>query len=233
MTLPRYLIDRIFEQIVNNGYADKWNYATQAAREFDAFVKSGKTLSPNNTFLKPCRFSKFNSLTQEDVHTILYPAFLECRELLVDAALEDLDSFMMDIKAQIQTQHSKAIYARGNPLEDYGRQLVSIALFGFFRKDGFVYQEVPSGKGFIDILICTDREIIVEAKLASNFDPASKQLNEYVRAGRNRKGYYFVFDTTESFTSRKYCDIENGRFPPKDRYAVIVCHVNPPKPSSI
>jgi hypothetical protein len=81
MTLPRSLIDRIFEQITNNGYVDKWNYATQAAREFEAFVKAGKVLSPNNIFLKPSRFSRFNSLTPEDVHTLLYPAFIECRDL--------------------------------------------------------------------------------------------------------------------------------------------------------
>jgi len=231
--LPRYLIDRVFEQITNHDLVDKWNYCTQVSHQFVNHIKSGHDLAPETNFLSPSRFSRFNSISTDELYKILSPAFLESRDIVVSKLLSDFDEFIISLKSQIQTVHAKSIFAGGNPKEDPGQQIISAAVFGYFYREGFVYQEVPSGIGYIDILICTDREIIIEAKLHSNYDPTSKQLEEYVQAGLNRIGYYFVFDTTRSFTNKVYCDIENSRFPPESGYAVIVCHVNPPAPSLV
>lgn len=231
--LPRRLIDDIFEKINLNDLIDNWNYPVQAGREFTEFLKSGEKLDRGNNFLRPSRFSSFNKISLEDLFTILYPVFEHSREQTVENLISHFDDFIIDLKAQIQTTYPAAIYNGGRPKEDFGRQIVSAAIFGYFSREGFVYHEVLSGIGKIDILVCSDREIVVEAKLHRNFKPNSKQLEEYVQAGAGRQGYYFVFDTTKSFTHRKYCDIEAGTFPRPGGYSVIVCHVNPPAPSKV
>lgn len=231
--LPRYLIDRLFEEIARHDLKDRWNYATQAGREFVSHTKAGNPLDPDTNFLSTSRFSRYNNIKVDDLYHLLFPAFQECRELVVESAINELDQFLVRLKAQIQTAHANAIYAGGKPKEDFGRQIASAAVFGFFQREGFVYHEVLSGVGLIDILVCSDHEIVIEAKLHSNFDPNSRQLHEYVTAGAKRHGYYLIFDTTRSYTNKIYCDIENDRFPPADRYAVIVCHVNPPRPSDV
>jgi len=231
--LPRPLIDQLHQVLANRGYTDKWNYPVQAGNELSTYLKSGNALSPDHNFLQPNAFSRYNSLSLDETFDLLYPSFVEFAHQLVALLVDDLATFLIALKAQIQTTHARAIYANGKPREDLGRQIVSAALFGYLKGEGFVYHEVPSGMGLIDILVCSDREVIVEAKLQSNFDPNSRQLQEYVEGGRNRRGYYFVFDTTRSFILRKYCDIEMSRFPPASPYAVIVCHVNPPRPSDV
>lgn len=231
--LPRALIHQLYRAIVDRGYIDKWNYPVQAGNELSRYLKAGNTLSPDCNFLQPNPFTRFNGLSIEATFDLLYPAFEQSASDLVASLIDSFDAFLVSLKAQIQTNHARAIYAGGKPREDLGRQIVSAALFGYFNGEGFVYHEVPSGMGLIDILVCSERELIVEAKLGSNFDPASRQLEEYVQAGQNRRGYYFVFDTTRSFTRRAYCDVEMNRFPPAGRYAVIVCHVNPPRPSEV
>lgn len=233
LNLPRYFIDRIFELIHQHDLIDKWNYPVRVGREFIGFLKSGEELSIEKNFLSSSRFSKFNSISTDRLFRIFYPVFKETQDMFIDNLISDFDEFLRRLKYQIQTNHAKAIYADGNPKEDYGRQIVSSAVFGFFSKEGFIYHEVPSGIGFIDILICANREIVIEAKLESNFKPDSKQLAEYVESGRNRRGYYIVFDTTKSFTHKKYCDVENSIYPPDHGYATIVCHVNPPVPSEL
>jgi hypothetical protein len=231
--LPRALIDRLHQALVDRGYIDKWNYPVQAGNELSHYLKTGNVLSPDRNFLRPNPFSRYNSLSIDDTFDLFYPSFVEFAQELVATLIDGLDAFLVSLKAQIQTTHARAIYANGKPREDLARQIVSAALFGYLKGEGFVYHEVPSGMGLIDILVCSDREIVVEVKLHSSFDPRSRQLQEYVQAGRNRRGYYFVFDTTRSFTLRTFCDIEMDRFPPTGPYAVIVCHVNPPRPSDV
>jgi hypothetical protein len=231
--IPRPLIDRLFEEISNHDLIDKWNYPVRAATELINYIKSGYSLQPDTPFLKPSRFSSYNNISLERLHGILLPVFQEFQSLLLLALLSDIDSFMIQVKAQIQTVHAKAINNNGHPLEDIGRQIISGMLFGYFRREGYVYHEVPSGRGFIDIIVCADQEIIIEAKLHSNFNPKSRQLQSYIRAGTNRKGYFVIFDNTKSFKYQIYCDIENRTYPPISRYAVLVCHTNPARPSSI
>ncbi len=230
--INRQLIDRIFEELSNRDLVDRWNYAVQVSRNFIEYLKSGERLSRDKCFIKSSKFNRIYSISPEEIFSLLFPIFEEFQEGTIDNLINDFDNFLRDLKYQIQTNHYEVIYSKGSPKENYGRHLVSIAVFGFFRKEGFVYHEVKSGRGLIDILVCSDREIIIETKLDYNFDPKSKQLQKYVEAREKRKGYYIIFDCSETFDMKKYCDIENNQFPQSNGYSVIVCHVNPSVPSS-
>jgi hypothetical protein len=231
--IPRIIIDEIFEVISNNDLIDKWNFPVNIIRDYDLLIKSGNSFNPVSCFSSNNKFIKFNNLTPEKASELFTPVLQKYQNELTKSAISELDNFIIKLKAQIQTTHAKFINNNNNPLEDIGRQIVSAAVFGFFEREGFVYHEVQSGKGLIDILICTNIEVIIEAKLSSNFNSESKQLDAYVLSGHNRRGYYFVFDVTQKNLYKKYCDIENNRFPQKNRNSIVVCHINPPRPSSI
>jgi len=139
---------------------------------------------------------------------------------------------MLKLKHLVRRDVARDIYNKGTSREKPGRDAIRNALFGFFHERGLVFQEIRSGRGFLDILVARGMlQIVVETKLSANF-VGTGQLQEYLQDDPDlREGYFFIFDTTPDNLFRSYCDVEERRFPGAGRIHTLVAHVNLPVPS--
>ena len=85
------------------------------------------------------------------------------------------------------------------PRESVGQHLLAAYLDGFVKAvGGFLYLEVPTGRGRIDMIILHNRrKYIVETKIwggAGHYEAGKKQLVAYLTLEDAAEGYYLVFD---------------------------------------
>ena len=107
--------------------------------------------------------------------------------------------------------------------ESVGQHLLAAYLDGFVKAiGGFLYLEVPTGRGRTDlILLHNRRKYIVETKVWSgtgHYEAGKKQLVAYLTLEDAREGYYVVFDYRQKPVPR--VETEAARRPD----AAELCH---------
>ena len=102
------------------------------------------------------------------------------------------------------------------PRESVGQHLLAAYLDGFVKAvGGFLYLEVPTGRGRIDIIILHNRrKYIVETKIwggAGHYEAGKKQLVAYLTLEDAAEGYYLVFDHRQQPQPRTETEQIEGR----------------------
>ncbi len=100
--------------------------------------------------------------------------------------------------------------------ESVGQHLLAAYLDGFVKAiGGFLYLEVPTGRGRTDlILLHNRRKYIVETKVWSgtgHYEAGKKQLVAYLTLEDAREGYYVVFDYRQKPVPRVETEAIDGR----------------------
>ena len=100
--------------------------------------------------------------------------------------------------------------------ESVGQHLLAAYLDGFVKAiGGFLYLEVPTGRGRTDlILLHNRRKYIVETKVWSgtgHYEAGKKQLVAYLTLEDAREGYYVVFDYRQKPVPRVETEALDGR----------------------
>ena len=100
--------------------------------------------------------------------------------------------------------------------ESVGQHLLAAYLDGFVKAiGGFLYLEVPTGRGRTDlILLHNRRKYIVETKVWSgtgHYEAGKKQLVAYLTLEDAREGYYVVFDYRQKPVPRVETEQLDGR----------------------
>ena len=101
------------------------------------------------------------------------------------------------------------------PSESVGQHLLATYLDGFVKAvGGFMYLEVPTGRGQTDLIILhRQRKYIVETKVwggAGLYEAGKKQLVAYLRLEGAVEGYYIVFDHRKNPEPRVETEAVNG-----------------------
>ena len=104
----------------------------------------------------------------------------------------------------------------GLPRESVGQHLLAAYLDGFVKSiGGFLYLEVPTGRGRTDlILLHNRRKYIVELKVwggAGYYEAGKRQLARYLSLEDAREGYYVVFDHRQRPVPRVETEELDGR----------------------
>ena len=102
------------------------------------------------------------------------------------------------------------------PRESVGQHLLAAYLDGFVKAvGGFLYLEVPTGRGRIDMIILHNRrKYIVETKIwggAGHYEAGKKQLVAYLTLEDAAEGYYLVFDHRQQPQPRTETEQIEGR----------------------
>ena len=102
------------------------------------------------------------------------------------------------------------------PRESVGQHLLAAYLDGFVKAvGGFLYLEVPTGRGRIDMIILHNRrKYIVETKIwggAGHYEAGKKQLIAYLTLEDAAEGYYLVFDHRQQPQPRTETEQIEGR----------------------
>ena len=102
------------------------------------------------------------------------------------------------------------------PQECVGQDLLLAYLDQFVRQvGGFMYPEVPTGRGRMDVVILHKGEkYIVETKLwegKSLYGAGKRQLAEYLKLEGVREGYYIVFDHRKKPEAREEEEVIDGK----------------------
>ena len=180
----------------------------------------------------PARFFTINEISKEKFLANFLPYAQKFSPASMGTICEAYDDFFESIKTDLERDHAGQILNRGHPKEDLGQHLIHIALTTFTRKKGFVYREVPSGAGRIDIIVAGKIEIVVETKLSRNFK-GTKQLADYINnSPKTRRGYFVIFDHTKGNNLKGKCDVSGGRLHSNQKTKTVVVHINPPLPST-
>ena len=102
------------------------------------------------------------------------------------------------------------------PRESVGQHLLAAYLDDFVKAvGGFLYLEVPTGRGRIDMIILHNRrKYIVETKIwggAGHYEAGKKQLVAYLTLEDAAEGYYLVFDHRQQPQPRVETEQIEGR----------------------
>jgi hypothetical protein len=198
----------------------------------DLISKNQLTLTNLSKASLPKYFFLNNGTTKDDFIAKLFPYLKKFVTVSAKKIRDTYDEFFEMLKFDLERNHAGQIFNKGQPKEEFGQHLIQAELTGFTHKKGFVYREIPSGAGRIDIIVAEKIEVIVETKLSRNFK-GTKQLSDYVaNKPASRRGYFVIFDHTKSNAHRNLCDVRNQRFARSARIKVIVVHINPPLPST-
>jgi hypothetical protein len=190
------------------------------------------TVDKLNKLPLPKYFFLANDVKKEVFVDQLFPFLKKYGSLSANKLRDAYDDFFERTKTDFERNHGGQIFNNGTPKEELGQHLLMAALTAFSDKNGFVYREVPSGAGRIDLIVAEKIEVIVETKLSRNFK-GTKQLEDYVNhKPSSRRGYFVIFDHSKTNTHAKYCDVSNKRFAGRKRVKVVVIHINPPLPST-
>ena len=109
----------------------------------------------------------------------------------------------------------KVLQVPDTPMESVGRYLLLTYLDQFVKMaGGFMYIEVQTGRGRIDILIThKGRKYIVETKIwrgEIHYQTGKKQLAAYLKLEGVKQGYYVVFDHRRKPESRIETEVSDG-----------------------
>jgi hypothetical protein len=233
MNLSDDLLSRIHRFLNQNQYPSETDFCRAVSGEAERLIRRGR-LTPGRLATRIRLPASYRRCSVKK--GLLAEQVVACIEPLVksfsDEVRTDVQDFMRKLKYLIRRDVARDIYNKGTPKEKPGRDAIRNALFGFFHKGGLVFQEVRSGRGFLDILVARGLlQVVVETKLSNNF-VGIRQLQEYLEDDPDlREGYFFIFDTTPDNRFRSLCDVEEGRFPGAGRVHTLVAHVNLPIPS--
>jgi hypothetical protein len=102
------------------------------------------------------------------------------------------------------------------PQEFVGQYLLFAYLDQFVRQvHGFMYVEVRTGRGRMDLIILHKAEkYIVETKIwegASFYQRGKRQLAEYLKLEGAKEGYYVVFDRRSKPQAREEVEVIDGK----------------------
>ncbi|MCK4334304.1 hypothetical protein KAX06_05925 [candidate division WOR-3 bacterium] len=169
-----------------------------------------KTVQGNNPFFL------VNGISRRQFAEGVYPYLKEITTIAKSELKGLFDDFFTKLYYQLPRDHYRLIWNKGRQREDITRGFVFNSIVWFCQGHGiYAYKEIPSGRGFVDILIAKKVEIVVEVKNSGNFDPnvGIKQLVDYINdRPRLRRGYYILFDFTKGYKFSDLCDLRNSRF---------------------
>ena len=120
-------------------------------------------------------------------------------DYLTPAGQMDMERLLNNFRDFIARAGFKILQVPDTPQESVGRYLLLTYLDQFVKLvGGFMYIEVQTGRGRIDILIThNDRKYIVETKVwrgEIHYQAGKKQLAAYLKLEGAVQGYYVVFD---------------------------------------
>jgi hypothetical protein len=159
-----------------------------------------------------------NGLEDEYLHEDSREGFLD---YLTSTGQIDMESLLDNFRDFIARAGFKILKVPDTPQESVGRHLLLAYLDQFVKLiGGFMYIEVQTGRGRMDIIITHNQQkYIIETKIwrgDSRYQAGKKQLAAYLRAEGITTGYYVVFDhrqdpepqveteTIEDLTIRSY-----------------------------
>ena len=159
-----------------------------------------------------------NGLEDEYLHEDSGEGFLD---YLTPAGRIDMESLLDNFQDFIVRAGFRILQVPDTPQESVGRHLLLAYLDHFVRViGGFMYIEVQTGRGRMDIIIIHNQQkYIVETKIwrgDSRYQAGKKQLVAYLKSEGIVEGYYIVFDhrqrpepqveteTLEGLTIRSY-----------------------------
>jgi len=127
-----------------------------------------------------------------------------------------MDELISNFRDFIFRAGYKILEVPETPKEFVGQYLLLAYLDLFVRKiGGYLYPEVPTGRGRMDIVILyRDEKHIVETKLwrgEKRYQSGKRQLAEYLSKEGVKRGYYIVFDYRQVAECRYESDLVDGK----------------------
>jgi hypothetical protein len=127
-----------------------------------------------------------------------------------------MDELISNFRDFIFRAGYKILEVPETPQEFVGQYLLLAYLDLFVRKiGGYLYPEVPTGRGRMDIVILYQSEKhIVETKLWRGeklYQLGKRQLAEYLAKESVKRGYYIVFDHRQTSECRYERDLVDGK----------------------
>ena len=127
-----------------------------------------------------------------------------------------MDELISNFRDFIFRAGYKILEVPETPKEFVGQYLLLAYLDLFVRKiGGYLYPEVPTGRGRMDIVILyRDEKHIVETKLwrgEKRYQSGKRQLAEYLSKEGVKRGYYIVFDYRQVAECRYESNLVDGK----------------------
>ncbi|MBM3240649.1 hypothetical protein FJZ31_30565 [Candidatus Poribacteria bacterium] len=127
-----------------------------------------------------------------------------------------MDELISNFRDFIFRAGYKILEVPETPKEFVGQYLLLAYLDLFVRKiGGYLYPEVPTGRGRMDIVILYhDEKHIVETKLwhgEKRYQSGKRQLAEYLAKESVNRGYYIVFDHRQTSECQYESDLVDGK----------------------
>ena len=140
-----------------------------------------------------------NGLEDEYLHEESHEGFLD---YLIPTGQIDMGALLDNFRDFIARAGFKILQVPDTPQESVGRHLLLAYLDQFVKLiGGFMYIEVQTGRGRMDIIITHNQQkYIIETKIwrgDSRYQAGKRQLAAYLRAEGVTEGYYVVFDHRE------------------------------------
>ena len=127
----------------------------------------------------------------------------------------DMKSLLDNFRDFIARAGFKILQVPDTPQESVGRHLLFAYLDQFVKLiGGFMYIEVQTGRGRMDIIIThNQRKYIIETKIwrgNNRYQAGKKQLAVYLKTEGMKEGYYIVFDHRENPEPREETETIEG-----------------------
>lgn len=233
MSLADELLSQIHKLLTKNHYPNDADFTRQITEAVEKLILQGTLTAPRlaASIRLPSAYRRAGVVKQtfsQQIADGLLPLVPSYRKEISG----QIHDFMKQLKYYLRRHRARSIFRRGKPLEEPGKHAVRDALFGFFRNEGLTFEEIPSGRGRIDVLVARGLlQIIVETKLSENFN-GIQQLESYIEDDPERRvGYFFVFDTTRQNRFKSLCDVNSSTYTRLKSVYTLVVHVNLPIPS--
>jgi hypothetical protein len=128
----------------------------------------------------------------------------------------DMPALLANFRDFIARAGYRILEVPETPQEFVGQYLLFAYLDTFVRQiRGFMYLEVRTGRGRMDLIILHDGEkYIVETKIwegGSLYEAGKRQLAEYLKLEGVEAGYYVVFDHRQTPQAREACEVIEGK----------------------
>ena len=174
-------------------------------------------LGGNGFFTVVKKFEFFKAVEElvNEVKENLRKTEEEAQEEIIKHFRNDIMGDFQEFKAFVEKDGFLAFWENNkvngtlkNHPEEIGKSQLMAFLTG--RGTGYLAREVPTGKGFQDIIFVQDPKspVIVETKVlsveANKYEEGKFQLKDYVKKNSHNEGYYVIFQTNNYYDDASF-----------------------------